>query len=430
MIKIKSLLLLLALVSVLNACDLNSSKSDFKVEQVVIADHPITANYTTLFSVQLKDSLETGTFVHWRLKGALGEAIDTLRGASSGSPTHFFYTAPGVPGQYAHQVWIESQDGKRISNIYEFTTDVIPWSPPVDGSNALGKIVFSARGTHGEYQIYSMNADGSNVTELTDWEEGATNPSWSPDGTQIVFESFKSSATVSFTALWIMNADGTEAHLLDEREGSRLPLLGRKPFWSPDGSKILYENCPGCEGGGNPDIYIYDLENGEEIEVTNHPADDESPRWSPDGNRIIFNSGRDYRNTSMAYGKDIYIMNRDGTGIERITTNGHTLLPVMGPDGVTIAFTDLEDYSKLYTVDINSRVGDVLFSHSSAGTALYAHHWSLYADKILYGERNLDQPGLYQLSIYTLETGKAEPIREEATASSGAAILGADWHQP
>jgi TolB protein len=100
------------------------------------------------------------------------------------------------------------------------------------------EIVFSAKDKTGSYQIYTMNEDGSNVTKLTHWEAGATQPSWSPDGKTILFSSFRNGTSIG-PGMWVMNADGSNKHPLHEYQlGEHTAALeGNNARWSPDGKK-------------------------------------------------------------------------------------------------------------------------------------------------------------------------------------------------
>src|SRR5215217_8269088 len=89
-----------------------------------------------------------------------------------------------------------------------------------------GKIAFSSL-RDGNYEIYVMNADGSEPTMLVDTQTNERHPSWSPDGTQIAYE--------NQGRIFVMNADGT-----GQRQISRNPFGDDNPDWSPDGTKIAF----------------------------------------------------------------------------------------------------------------------------------------------------------------------------------------------
>jgi TolB protein len=84
---------------------------------------------------------------------------------------------------------------------------------------------------------------------------------------------------------------------------------------------------------GQYDIYLMHPDGSNQVNLTNHPANDTSPAWSPDGRRIAFVSTRSGNN------EEIHLMNRDGTGIVRLTSSpGRDGWPTWSPDGTQIAF--------------------------------------------------------------------------------------------
>ena len=94
-----------------------------------------------------------------------------------------------------------------------------------------------------------------------------TNPAWSPDGNKIAFVSYKEGER----DIYVMNADGTGRTRLTFSE--RVSAVA----WSPDGIKIAYS----AEWEGNSEIYIMNAAgSGPHVNITNHPASDNSPSWA------------------------------------------------------------------------------------------------------------------------------------------------------
>ncbi len=142
------------------------------------------------------------------------------------------------------------------------------WSP--DGS----KIVFTSDREDEDYELYVMNADGSDVNRLTNSSKTDWNPSWSPDGTKIAFTSARDAVEPDpyRTEIYVMNADGSGVTRLTNNEAWEY-----NPVWSPDGTKIAFATTL----DGNKEIYVMNADGSGQINLTNNPASDEFPTWSP-----------------------------------------------------------------------------------------------------------------------------------------------------
>jgi WD40 repeat protein len=109
----------------------------------------------------------------------------------------------------------------------------VDWSP--DGS----KIAFVGPGPEGAYQawdIYVMDADGSNVRNLTNSDTVDTDPNWSPDGSEMVFRSRRDAPD----EIYVMSADGSGVRRLTNDMA-----VDQSPVWSPDGTLIAYTSAEG-----------------------------------------------------------------------------------------------------------------------------------------------------------------------------------------
>jgi Tol biopolymer transport system component len=147
-------------------------------------------------------------------------------------------------------------------------------------------------------EIYRMDADGSDETQLTATSSRFTDeqPSISPDGTKIAFASNRHWDTTGVDQLdiYVMNADGTgEPRRLTFDAAPTYPLetQSQNPAWSPDGTRIAYESTRGFEGKG--EVFVVNADgSGQPINVSNDPSWDTDPAWSPDGTQITFTSER------------------------------------------------------------------------------------------------------------------------------------------
>jgi len=87
-----------------------------------------------------------------------------------------------------------------------------------------------------------------------------------------------------------------------------------------------------ARNGGNHDVFLMDIDGGNQVRLTNSLAYDDQPKWSPDGSKIAFISGRDGN-------LEIYTMNADGSAQTRITNNSLADgFPAWSHDGTKLAF--------------------------------------------------------------------------------------------
>jgi len=221
-------------------------------------------------------------------------------------------------------VW--SPNGDRIA----FMTDREAAGPPI--LDTTPKIIL-------EYnvEIFSMNTDGTGQTNLTDDSAWDGYPTWSPDGTKIAFQTDRDDNELMIlaivpddlgTEIYSMNADGTDATRL-----SWSPEDDMYPSWSPDGTKIVFQS----DRDGDWEIYSMNPDGSGQTRLTNHPDPDVMPTWSPDGDWITFHSYRDGN-------PEIYKMTAGGLSKTRLTTSTEwDWGPSWSPDGTQIVFESSRD---------------------------------------------------------------------------------------
>lgn len=152
------------------------------------------------------------------------------------------------------------------------------------------------------------SADGINVGAGTIFDQ---NPSWSPDGRQIAFQSDRAGGWDVFVA----NADGTGVRRLTTAGGT-------EPRWSPEGSSIAFESY----AGGALGLYVVRLDGSGLRKLAELGQEDPGFAWSPDGKQIAF--GGDF----------LYIVNADGTGLRQVSDIPSIAGPTWSPTGTRIAF--------------------------------------------------------------------------------------------
>jgi Tol biopolymer transport system component len=200
--------------------------------------------------------------------------------------------------------------------------------PDLTERPSAGRIVFD-----NHQDVWSVNADRTDLTRLTrsTWPE--FDPAWSPDGTRIAYRS----EPHGDEEIWLMNADGSHQQRLTR---------GLAPAWSPDGSKIAYASpgeipCPPGRGLRCTGVSIMNADGSGQHRVPNTDGG-EYPSWSPDGKRIVFNS-------NLTGDHLMSIVNVDGSGVVDLSKVGEGWQVDWSPDGRSILFTSHRDHPDNYT---------------------------------------------------------------------------------
>lgn len=249
---------------------------------------------------------------------------------------------PGWNGFCCHIDTMTSA-GADVQNLLpDFVKDFAPaWSP--DGTRiAFATDAKTGFPTGSTEAIYVANADGSDARRLTEIGQRNDLPTWSPDGREIAFLSDRDGNW----DLYVMNADGTNVRNVTRNTADNCACAGDedvgfgsrdRPSWSPDGSLIAFSSDL-ADSGRNLDVFTIHPDGTGLRRLTKNLAEDGWPDWSPDGSQIAFESYRD--------GDDeIYVMSANGGAVRQLTFNegirdGN---PEWSPDGRSIAFTSQRD---------------------------------------------------------------------------------------
>lgn len=297
-----------------------------------------------------------------------------------------------------------------------------------------GKIVFSMpdNSENENYQIFVMNADGSDLIQLTSFEnQEAVEPSWSSDGEHIVFTSTMRSTSLGL-AIHIMDANGENIRPMKLWPDSLHAYAGSNPVWSPDGTEIAYDWCVNCElQGRNSEIFIYDIATDSVIQITDHPAGDTNPTWNPDGSKIAFKSQRDYYNAdTLRFRGDLYTINIDVTELTRLTESGYTNSPSWAPNNDIIIFRNSNVPYELWEVNINTKQTNKIDLSLSEDAIYYPLTVSPDYSKLLVYKYGLSSPHDNSMLIWNLYEDSYKSIFSKPTSNANQVINGADWYYP
>ena len=241
-----------------------------------------------------------------------------------------------------YEIYLMNADGSNLTRLTDNSAmDLQPrWSP--DGS----KIVFTSNRDE-KLEIYVMDADGSKVTRLTDSHDVDESPDWSPDGTRIAFATFRDGNQ----EIYVMNADGSNQVNLTNTSGAH----EGNPSWSPDGSKIAFVFGRGPNSG----IYVMDADGSNRTRLADSPMRDADPSWSPDGNKIAFWS---------RIPPDIYVIDSDGSNETRLTSHvDWDYNQVWSPDGSKIIFvTGRDGNNEIYVMNADGTNPFRLTNHAAS----------------------------------------------------------------
>jgi TolB protein len=346
----------------------------------------------------------------------------------------------------------------------------VDWSP--DGT----KLAFSQEFPDG-VNILVYDFEQKTTLEVTHNTSANMRPRWSPDGTKIAFWCSPPDGSVD---IYTVNADGSDVTRLTSQDGWEI-----EPDWSPDGRRLAYTAYP----GGKADIFVMNADGSSPTDVTNDPdADDYQPSWSstgiafssdraggrqvyvvqPDGRgrkqltwghshldgrwaqggRIIFSSSRHARSeigavTTFGYrpltrgawldsdpawsadgkrlafarstrpGKgDIYVADANGKGQRNLTRGrGINWRPVWSPRANTIAFVRFESFG----AQIWAMRPDGTGAHALTSTGSWNEHpsWSPDGRRLVYSASRNGNTDLYVLDVRTGKERRLTQTPEE-----------------
>ena len=270
--------------------------------------------------------------------------------------------------------------------------------------------------------IWTMNPDGSDARNLTSFGtsgEAACCAAWSGDGRQLVFTHVDSDTSPA--QVWMMDADGSRRHqvLKDPK------FWDDDPSFSPDGTTIVFERCPFSDGqftGGCELFHMRVAGTGLTTLIPFGPNTDifdVTPAYSPDGKTIAF-AGFFRAGLISA----VYLMNSDGSHIRPISPPGlEAFQPNWSPDG-SLAFSTRSSYppnTLTPQVWIMNKDGSGLRQFTFPGASHdFWPSWSPEGNAITFERDNAD---FTQFGIFVKNTASNNSTEELLRHASGSAII-------
>ena len=267
------------------------------------------------------------------------------------------------------------------------------------------KVIFVKQGEPTTF--YLGNADGTNVIALP---FSGGNFDWSADSQRIVYQKR-------------VNAEDVEILVYSLETGksenvTNNPAFDADPSFSPDGKQIVFASLR----DGNAEIYLMNADGGDVRRLTDHPAWDSHPVFSPDGTSIAFPSNREGEDS------DVYLMSADGGNVRRLTdwkTNEFVEPGCWSPDGTQIAFvSDREGNDDIFVTSAEVFSPRLILSDREEN--LTSPVYSPNGEQIVYQAETVRKSGA--LRILDTKSQRSRTLLETVAANLAPALSpNGDW---
>ena len=248
---------------------------------------------------------------------------------------------------------------------------------PVVSPNAEKRLLAFTMERNGETDVYTVRADGSDLTNLTGDSTGA-NPYWSPDGRRIAFNRNEQ--------VFIMNADGSNVVQLTDDGFNKLVAFeeGREAgfdAWSPDGNKLIFVklNYEQANNDGWMKLYVLDVETKTQTSLTSEWGLYQSPAWSPDGENIAFTSFTVIDGQGNPQRSSVQVVSADGKNLidltESMPEDEFPILSYWSSNGQSVFFSIYKRSNETY-IAYEARLDGSLIEQSKANRTQFLDWWN------------------------------------------------------
>jgi dipeptidyl aminopeptidase/acylaminoacyl peptidase len=294
--------------------------------------NPVSGGISQIFELRAGHSMPDGTLAG-TFVDAPGGSLIQARAVNAEIQERVPDGSRIICSKNADQMFVMGFDGGQYGEVNNDPTGVNFASFSFDAK----KILFS-KSVGGIKQIFVMDVDGTNQTQLTSSATASSiHAVWSPDGQTIAFANNSSGGF----QIWTMNPDGTnQTNVTNDGVGGN-----DFPSWSPDSQQIAFQR----QNGAKTDVWIMGADGSGQTNITNTTGFNfnGNPSWSPGGKWIAFASTRDGNS-------EIYAIRYNGTFLTRLTNNSaNDGAPAYSPDGTLIAFQSTRSGGqfKIFTMD-------------------------------------------------------------------------------
>jgi serine/threonine protein kinase len=276
----------------------------------------------------------------------------------------------------------------------------------VDSIGGGGKVAFvSNRQGDGYFQLWLMtvgkDADGNLIAtdfqQLTFSEGDKSQPSWSPDGTKILFtapsKEFAKNGTPFAEDIWVLDITQKDAAAVDltRRAGN-----DEEGVWSPDGKKIAFTSY--YRDDGMPQLFLMNPDGSAQNRLSERFAE-HSTTWTPDSSYLMY--VMDYADYSILSMRDVWSVYQNTKKFDMSSDAGRLGLtsdPQISPDGLTIAYTrTIGTKTNIYTAVFADR-GRTVTQLTDSGKD-FASCWSPDSKWILFTSTRDDNAEIYIMAV-------------------------------